>query len=147
MAETVAVMRTFETGATRNADDNKLDYEGFLSPIALERYAQYLHKHRFQADGKVRESDNWQKGIPFTVYMKSLWRHFMDTWKLHRLSLAAPLTPTGQDQLEDDLCAVMFNAQGYLHELLKAKQRDQQRRTMPPEFYGGGLMGEPPVGH
>lgn len=115
-------MRVFDTGATRNVDLDKLDYEGFLSPLAIQRYAEYLHKHRFQADGKVRDSDNWQKGIPFSVYIKSMWRHFFDTWKLHRLSLTSPLTPTGREQLEEDLCAVMFNAQGYLHELLKEKR-------------------------
>jgi hypothetical protein len=107
-----AEMRTFETGATRNVDLDKLDYEGFLSPLALERYAQYLHKHRFQADGKVRDSDNWQKGIPYNVYMKSLWRHFMDLWKLHRGFRA-------EEDIETALCAIMFNAQGYLHEYLK----------------------------
>lgn len=116
-------MRVFDTGATRNVDLDKLDYEGFLSPLAIQRYAEYLHKHRFQADGKIRDSDNWQKGIPFSVYIKSMWRHFFDTWKLHRLSLNSPLTPTGREQLEEDLCAVMFNAQGYLHELLKEKQQ------------------------
>lgn len=137
MAETAAVMRTFETGATRNVDDNKLDYEGFLSPIALERYAQYLHKHRFQADGKVRDSDNWQKGIPFNVYMKSLFRHFMDLWKLHR-------GYTADESLEDALCAVIFNAQGYLHENLKMKiqtQRDQQCQAMPPYPLSSGSGG------
>lgn len=107
-------MRIFETGATRNVDITKLDYEGFLSPIALERYAQYLHKHRFQADGKIRESDNWQKGIPLAVYMKSMWRHFVDVWKLHRGYKTA-------ESLEDSLCAIMFNTQGYLHEILKGQ--------------------------
>lgn len=110
--DVIPEMRVFETGATRNVDNNKLDYEGFLSPLALERYAQYLHKHRFQADGKIRESDNWQKGIPFNVYMKSLWRHFMDLWKLHRGFRA-------DEDIEEALCAILFNAQGYLHEYLK----------------------------
>jgi len=39
-------MRTFASGATRDADDHKLDFEGFLSPFVLERYAQYMHKHQ-----------------------------------------------------------------------------------------------------
>ena len=54
-------MRTFDTGATRDSDNDKLDYEGFLSPLVLRRYAEYLHKHRKQSDGKIRTSDNWQK--------------------------------------------------------------------------------------
>lgn len=141
MADTVAEMRTFETGATRNVDTNKLDYEGFLSPLALERYAQYLHKHRFQADGKVRDSDNWQKGIPFTVYMKSLWRHFMDVWKLHR-------GYTANESLEDALCAIIFNAQGYLHETLKLKitqQKNAQYQVVLPPYPVGSSFGGPTV--
>ena len=57
-------MRNFDTGATRDVDTNKLDFEGFLSPVVLERYAEYMHKNRVQADGNLRDSDNWQKGIP-----------------------------------------------------------------------------------
>jgi hypothetical protein len=80
-------MREFKSGATRDDDADKYDYEGFLSPLVLERYAEYMHKHRKQADGKMRDSDNWQKGIPVVQYMKSKLRHIMVTWKLHRLAL------------------------------------------------------------
>jgi len=108
-------MRTFDTGATRNDDTAKLDYEGFLSPLVLQRYAEYMHKHRQQADGKLRDSDNWQKGIPISAYMKSLWRHFMDVWRQYR-------EQSGEDTLEDSLCAMLFNAMGMLHETLKSRQ-------------------------
>lgn len=107
-------MREFDTGATRNIDDNKLDFEGFVSPLALEEFAKYMHEHRMQADGKLRDSDNWQKGIPQDQYMKSMWRHFFDTWKNHRGH------KTQEDQIKN-LCGLMFNVQGYLHELLKQK--------------------------
>ena len=105
-------MRKFETGATRDNDKNKLDYEGFISPIVLRRYAEYMHKHRFQADGQVRDSDNWQKGIDKSSYMKSGWRHFMDWWMEHR---GIP----SREGLEDALCALLFNVSGYLHEHIK----------------------------
>lgn len=111
-----ARMRVFDTGATRNVDDTKLDYEGFLSPLVLNRYAKYLNKHRIQADGQVRPSDNWQKGIPLDVYMKSCWRHFMDWWTGHR---EPPYGQTQTEEFEDAICAVLFNASGYLHEYLK----------------------------
>jgi hypothetical protein len=113
---TQPAMRTFDTGATRSNDAGKLDYEGFLSPLVLERYAQYLHKHRVQADGKLRDSDNWQKGMPKSEYMKSAWRHFMDWWKSHR---GASL-PT-DEEIEDSICALLFNASGYLYEHLYGK--------------------------
>lgn len=105
-------IRKFETGATRDIDLNKYDYEGFISPLVLDRYAAYMHKHRIQPDGSLRDSDNWQKGIPKTAYMKSGFRHFMDWWRQHR---GWP----GQDTLEDSLCALMFNVQGYLDTILK----------------------------
>jgi hypothetical protein len=111
---TEASMRVFESGARRNVDDNKLDYEAFLSPKVLERFAQYLHKHRFQADGQVRAGDNWQKGMTKAVYMKSLLRHVMDLWLHHR-------DAGGHEDLEEGLCAIIFNAQGYLFETLRAK--------------------------
>lgn len=121
-------LRTFETGATRNTDDEKIDYEGFLSPLVLERFGRYMDKHRIQADGSIRASDNWQKGIPREVYMKSAWRHFVEWWKYHRFmqassfsALHGTLTPRGHEELEDALCALLFNAMGYLHEHLKAK--------------------------
>ena len=106
-------MRTFETGATRGPDEDKLDYEGFISSLAWERYALYLHKHRIQADGKMRASDNWQKGIPKDAYIKSAFRHFMSWWLLHR-------GHTASEELEEALCALLFNVQGYLHEHLRA---------------------------
>ncbi len=107
-------MREFETGATRNLDADKLDYEGFLSPLVLERYAQYMHSHRQQADGVLRDSDNWQKGIPLQAYMKSGYRHFFDWWKIHR---GLPVAET----VEEALCGLLFNVMGYLHEVLKRK--------------------------
>ncbi len=107
-------MRQFETGATRDADVDKYDYEGFLSPLVLERYAQYMHKHRVQADGRMRDSDNWQRGIPRDAYMKSGFRHFMDWWRAHR-GLPA------REGMEEALCALLFNVQGYLHEHLRTK--------------------------
>ena len=102
-------MRTFDTGATRDTDENKLDYEAFLSPRVLRRYAEYLNSNRIQSDGKPREGDNWQQGIPKDVYMKSLVRHVMDVWCIHRQE------PCDSD-LETALCAVIFNAMGYLFE-------------------------------
>jgi len=114
-------MHRFPTGAIRESDHNKLDFEGFLSPLVLERYAQYMAKHQAQADGNVRASDNWQRGIPLNVYVKSLWRHFMDLWFLHRGHSRTELW-NGQtlplDRTEA-CCAILFNVMGYLHELLK----------------------------
>lgn len=108
-----AKIRTFSTGATRNTDENKLDYEGFLSPEVLRIFAIYMHRNRRQADGGWRDSDNWQKGIPKDAYMKSLWRHFHDMWIAHRRG------GQGSPEQVEALCAMMFNVQGYLYELIQ----------------------------
>jgi len=110
-------MRHFKTGATRNSENGKLDYEGFLSPLVVECYAQYMHKHRKQSDGSMRDSDNWQKGIPKDVYMKSAWRHFFEWWRCHRQSYKF------RELLIESLCALLFNVMGYLHETLKEDER------------------------
>ena len=121
--EEMTEIREFETGATRDTDETKFDYEAFLSPLVLERYAEYMHKYRKQPDGSVRDGDNWQKGIPEDAYMKSLWRHFMDVWKEHR----GIKTKAG---MAEALCAVMFNAMGMLHEQLRDKQIEQFEKEM-----------------
>ena len=108
-------MREFATGATRDDEGGKLDYEGFLSPLVLEAFARYMHAHQVQADGKVRPGDNWQRGIPRDVYMKSMWRHFMDCWKHHR---GLPVEASHVDAL----MALAFNVMGYAYEVLTEPQ-------------------------
>ncbi len=113
--------REFSSGATRNSEEGKLDYEGFLSLLALARYAQYMHKHRHLEDGSLRDSDNWQKGIPLSAYMKSMWRHLIQVWCWHRLPDIC-VADEEKETLEDALCGMIFNAMGYLHEVEKEKQ-------------------------
>ena len=108
----MSVMRLFESGATRHSDTDKIDPEGFLSPLVIAAYSGYMHRHRVQADGQLREADNWQKGIPRSAWMKSAWRHFLAWWSWHR---GYP----SHEPLEDALCGLLFNVQGYLHEVLK----------------------------
>jgi hypothetical protein len=50
-------MRKFKSGALRDNDTDKIDFEGLLSPLVLERFGEYMHRHRNTADG-VRDSDN-----------------------------------------------------------------------------------------
>jgi len=117
-------MRHFTTGATRNSDEDKYDYEGFLSPLVIQRYGEYMHKHRIQADGKLRDSDNWQKGIPKDAYIKSLIRHVHTLWYNGRYGETQQKETT-----EDTICAILFNAQGLLFEILS--ERSGIRPTSP----------------
>lgn len=112
--EPIHQMRVFNTGATRDANTDKLDYKGFISPLAMERFSAYMHKHRKQSDGSIRASDNWKKGIPLDAYMESLVRHVFEVWRLYENG--------DTEQTEELMCAVMFNAQGFLHERAKVKQ-------------------------
>jgi hypothetical protein len=146
-------VRQFSTGATRDSDEGKNDYEGFLSPLVLEAYGDYMTAHRKQSDGSLRDSDNWQKGMGLPTYMKSLLRHVLTAWKLHRGYSVRPervggvlVTPT----IEDALFAVLFNAMGYLHERLTAKQEGPQPGPISKEardFIGAasdrGLLSKP----
>ena len=118
-------MRKFATGATRDSDATKNDYEGFLSPLVIEEYGNYMTIHREQADGQLRDSDNWQKGIPKESYMKSMWRHFLDVCLIHRGYKRFDPKTGKRITLKGALCALFFNVQGYLHEILK---EDESKR-------------------
>lgn len=134
-------MRNFDTGATRDTDEGKLDFEGFLSHDVLIAYGKYMNKNRVQADGKVRDSDNWQKGIPQDAYMKSGFRHFMDMWNQHR-------TRTDPDYLVESACALLFNVMGYLHEELKKQEVPVDLFTVTAEDVGLQVpTGEAPEGY
>lgn len=134
VAQGGTAVRTFASGATRNLDTNKLDYEGFLSPVVLEAFARYMNSHRRQADGNLRDSDNWQKGMGKDVFMKSLWRHFMDLWQLHRGH--TPVSPeTGKPvDVETAIAACLFNLQGYLHEHLQPEKYGDRGIPVPKEL-------------
>lgn len=98
-------VRQFSTGATRSPLAGKLQYSGFISPIVLKRYAEYMHRHRLQSDGELRDADNWQKGIPDDSAFDSMLRHVMDIW-LYSRDFGAEAT---EEKLES-LCAIIFNA-------------------------------------
>ena len=118
----VSKIRVFETGATRDSDILKPDYEAYLSPAVLVRYGEYMKKHQTQKDGERREGDNWQLGISSKQYMKSMCRHFMDLWCLHR---GVPVIDVDGEMVPDKqevLCAMMFNIMGYLFEELKKSE-------------------------
>lgn len=110
------IMRDFDTGATRSALLDKLMYSRFLSPRVLRRYCEYLHEHRKQADGNIREPDNWKKGIDEGVYVDSNLRHSWDVWEIIVEGREAT-----DKEYEDALCAMLFNTMGLLFEQLTAK--------------------------
>jgi hypothetical protein len=120
-------MRTFDTGATRSPLADKPQYEGYLNPLVIKRFGEYMLKHQTQADGQRRDADNWQKGIPPESLIDSVWRHLLDVWLHHRGHSDEATEP-----LEEALCAVLFNTMALLLHSLT---------TTPPLLSGwrGGL--------
>jgi hypothetical protein len=108
----LAETRVFKTGATRDIDNDKLDYEGFISPAVWEEFAKYMHECRLRnipLGQEIRSSDNWQKGIPQSAYMKSMLRHVMEAWINWR---------NGKVDIKVFM-AILFNVQGMVFEELK----------------------------
>ena len=120
-------IRQFESGATRDSEDSKNDYEGFLHPLIIQAFGDYMTRHRKQSDGKLRDSDNWQKMFGEKhkdVCIKSMWRHFLDLWLFHR-------GYKGRDNIEDALAGIIFNAQAYWLKILNEKEELKKRNISP----------------
>lgn len=105
-------MRQFATGATRDIDTSKYDYEAFLSPMVIEAYAAYMHENRQTNDGTFRDGDNWQKGIPLPVYGSSGMRHVHEWHKVLRD------VPVEAGEL-GAVGGILFNVMGWMHETMK----------------------------
>jgi len=89
----------------------------FMPSDVIKEFGRYMLEHQIQTDGVTRSSNNWKKGIPLEAYITSMWRHLQTIWLHHEGR--ADLT---EESLEDALCGALFNASGYLHELLKEKE-------------------------
>lgn len=119
-------MRTFKTGATRDDNTHKLNYVQGLSAQVQQRYLEYLSAHRLQKDGSLRDWDNWKRGIDPVTYRESLLRHANDAV---RASMGLPVPENAS--LEDLLCAIRFNADGWLFELLAARSGNRELGDAP----------------
>ena len=137
------VMRVFDSGATRNTDEGKIDYYGLMSPRVLKCYAEYMNKHRLQADGLLRDSDNWKLGIPVKQYMKSLLRHTMDLWYEYEAAVIEDASAVNKELL----CAVIFNAMGMLYETIISEENiTEEDDYIPPiEVFTADKATEPPL--
>ena len=119
------LVRTFESGANRNSDDGKYDYEGFYNPLVIEAFGKYMHKHRHLSDGSMRDSDNWQKTFGdkhYDVCIKSAWRHFLDIWMEHR-------GYKSRDGIDEAICGLLFNIQAYYFKILKDRMDKEEQKN------------------
>jgi hypothetical protein len=126
-------MRQFDTGATRDSEDGKLEPWGFSSALVEKRFSEYMHGHREQADGELRASNNWCNGIPTSAYWHSLSRHLNDL----RLIAEGYSKYAEEMDLETVLCAVKFNVDGLLYEVIKGAKLDA---SPVPKGTGGQIQ-------
>ncbi len=108
-------MRKFDGGAVRDGEAGKVDFDGCFSPEVLLAFARYMQRHSVLSDGSLRSAGNWKTGMPKDVYMRSAFRHFFSWWYAHN---------GGKEEILEAMCGLMFNLQGYMHELLREVQDD-----------------------
>lgn len=113
--------RGFESGADRSSDNGKPHFDRALSPLVMERFAEYMRDHNV---AKGRREDQWQLGFPNESWISSAWRHFVAVWKLYRGLPVVDEKGNGVD-IEDALCGLIFNVQGFLHQLLLRKLKNE----------------------
>ena len=124
-------VRRFASGATRSVDEEKINPLAAISPEVLERFAEYMQEQKQLPDGTVRLESDWKSGIPRKRYAEALGRHFLEFWlkwdDLHESDYTGTM-----EFLEEPLCALLFNAQGLLHEiLLRRDVKEEPTQTLP----------------
>ena len=120
-------VRIFDSGATRDTSEGKLEYARFISPIVLKRFAEYMNLHRKQTDGNLREPDNWMNLFGDKhedVCLDSLFRHVMDVWLINK-----GFQTEAREDIEPALCAILFNAQAWLFKVLMDKQERKNNES------------------
>lgn len=113
------VMQGFAGGAMRSNNVARPDPVGYISPLAMAGFHDYMLRNQRMADGRMRRSDNWKAGMPCPRYMTSLLRHAHDT-HTHWDSLKHGYAEDDYEALKalkEALYGIMFNAQGLLHEI------------------------------
>lgn len=141
MAEQAMTGRTFPSGATRDQDDTKPSYRGFLCPLVQRRFGEYMLEHQRLPDGTKREPDNWKKGIPSKAYLESLGRHVQELTEQFEFGAAVSRSPVASrdfdaedvKKYEDTLSAILFNVQGLLRNSLIGRN---YQRPLPKPVQG-----------
>lgn len=103
--------QTFETGATRDISDDKVDYQ-YIDPRFLAAFVEYGKTCSLMPDGSRRAFNNWKKGMPVLGYFKSMLRHVMALWLVGE-------NPIKNDELSREgefeaAMGVLFNLQGFV---------------------------------
>jgi hypothetical protein len=133
-------IRVFSSGSTRDTSEGKFEYYGFIHPLNDYSFSEYMHKHRKQSDGNLRDSNNWWKGFGKDVPLQSLVRHLEDLKLLHTGYFVYEEKKDGECRrivrskkiknleenckeitLEECCNAIRFNVEAYKLEIIKEK--------------------------
>lgn len=105
-----------ENGAVRENTDNKTRPD-LMSPFALERLG-----HWYRMGAKKYGDRNWEKGMNYSRYTQSMFRHLLQWMK--------------GDTSEDHLSAIAWNAMAIMHhQELKETHLDDMIKYMDGERY------------
>jgi len=115
--------RVFESGASRNSEEGKLQKDRFLNPRVIHEYSKFMHNNRKTDSGLVREGDNWQAGIPIPALLGSMTRHTEDV-KLHLGGYSAD----ADEEYLDSIFGAIFNLMGLAHAELNLKGKEDEIR-------------------
>ena len=112
--------QSFASGAIRDTADDK-PRPDLISPFAIERLGEWL-----RLGARKYEERNWEKGMPVSRCVASLYRHLMYYHQGHRN--------------EDHLAAILFNAMAIIHyeEMVKRGMLPLDLLDMPDY----GIVGE-----
>jgi hypothetical protein len=130
-------MRNFNEKAKRDGLNGKLHPYGFSHPLCDHVFNKYMDYHREQADGQLREPDNWWGGWDRKISLDSLARHVEDLKCLHAGYMVykqkvdngeithvvkkgfKPEKGWKEVTEAETVCAIRFNSMAYLLEILK----------------------------
>jgi hypothetical protein len=123
--------RKFDTGADRDLNHDKPQYAACFPPELMRAFGQYMLAKSRRNDGSIRSCSNWQKGIPIESYIDSLLRHATDL-RLVRKGFTVT-ERDGHEMSEKELaCALVFNANGLLFEILCLLNEAKHETEAPP---------------
>lgn len=120
-------VRTFESGAIRDADNTKEDYGETISWTAFKRYAQFMTRQK----AKYGEG-NFKLGIPVKSYEQSLLRHvqkYMEN-KYEQGTVEVDF---------DHLSAMVFNIFGIMHEEERVRKNRANETTFSKDIMNSFL--------
>ena len=137
-------MRKFDNNAVRDVDNGKIKYYGFQHPLCDYSFGKYMLKHQKQANGEMRDADNWWGTWDTKVSLECMTRHLEDlklikagyfVYKARtdidgkpaektyvRSKRGLEVDKNWEEVTEEDACnAIRFNADAYKLRLFKEK--------------------------